>query len=382
MAEAEPAVPEMLAPRPARRGLAVARALLGLAISAVCLWLVLRQVHWAEVVGALRHANPWLVAPAALLYPWRIAVISARWGVLLRVYDTKKAPALPYLARLRATGIGYLANNLLPLRSGEIIRAGIAVKAGAPLGPVASTLVFEKVLDVWALVACGMVFGAPYLAHAPLFAHSLRLLGLAAAASLLAYLGLAFLTDPAAGGQRCVASGRSLWERLARARDSLSRVPGAGPVLRVLRMLSQPVLRVLRVLSQCCRLCHRRDLLGLTALTTAVNWLIEASFYVLIAHSLGVPLTLPAALFVAAMIGLGLTIPSSPGGIGLVQYITVRALQLQGTDVTAATAYALLVYVVGYVCINSVGIVFLISDSLRGARKRSRTAAAQAGSPP
>ena len=305
----------------------------GLLISALALWLVLRQMQWDGVKETLRGADLRLVVLACLLYPWRLLLISQRWGGLLGLYGEPP----PFWVRLRATAIGYLANNVLPFRSGDVIRGGIVVREGASLAATASTLVLEKIIDLWVLVGCLLIFGSRYLAQEPVLTHSFRILGILAGVSFVIYVAVALTCD----GSRILA-----W---------LERFQWRGANLAG---------KLVKVLTASCQLCHRPKLLGSTILTTGANWAIEASFSLLMARALGIPLTYQGALFLIALVGLGLTIPSSPGGIGLSQFVVVAGLKLQGVEVNAATAFALLGWVVGYLCMNLVGVVFLLVSSL------------------
>ena len=308
------------------------RLTIGLAVSAAALWLVISQMEWHKVKAALMGADLRFVALAALIYPLRLLIISQRWGALLALY----APPPAFMARLRATAIGYLANNVLPFRSGEVIRGGIIVRQGASVAAAASTLILEKILDLWALVAIALVCGGTYLQRIQALTQPLRVVSLMAAISFLAYL-LAGLT---CREDRLAAWAQRMPPRLA---------PLAG--------------KLLRVFAESCRLLRRGPLLSVTLLATALNWTIEGTTVLLIARATGIHLPLGGALFVVAMVGLGLTLPSSPGGIGLSQYITITALHAQGVETSAATAMALLLWTFCFLSVNSIGVAFLIAQS-------------------
>src|SRR6185437_4387019 len=91
------------------------RALLGIAISAVLLWWVLREVSLATVLHELSRSNPWLfaiaVVCATLIFPSR----ARRWRTILDpIY-----PTLPIRPLWRATALAPMVNNVLPPRAGE-----------------------------------------------------------------------------------------------------------------------------------------------------------------------------------------------------------------------------------------------------------------------
>jgi uncharacterized protein (TIRG00374 family) len=147
------------------------RWLLSLGVMVVSVGLLLRELDWAQVLGALRAAD----------YTWVIVGVLAivgtffsrvwRWQALLWRADLHFWPALTALL------VGQVANLVLPMRGGDLVRAmwvrqerGIeqdterdavrAAGASEALGSVA----LEKVWDLLALLLCGLLL----LALAPL----------------------------------------------------------------------------------------------------------------------------------------------------------------------------------------------------------------------
>ena len=94
-----------------------ARIALSLAISALFLGFAVRGVDWGEAGAALRRANyVWVV----LMLPvtvWTLFIRAQRWRVFLHAVGTA-----PRRERVSATNIGFLANMVLPLRIGEVVR--------------------------------------------------------------------------------------------------------------------------------------------------------------------------------------------------------------------------------------------------------------------
>ncbi|HLZ09139.1 MAG TPA: lysylphosphatidylglycerol synthase domain-containing protein, partial [Chloroflexota bacterium] len=78
-------------------------------------WLAVRQVDLPQLAEALRNANYIYVALAIGVYFVDLAIRAARWQVLLsRVGSISARRLYPVLA------VGYMANNLLPGRVGEL----------------------------------------------------------------------------------------------------------------------------------------------------------------------------------------------------------------------------------------------------------------------
>ncbi len=318
----------------ARRWGPALRVGLGFAISAIALVAVLRQVHWDQVVAAWQAADARFLVLGALLYPWRLVFISARWQELLRLYG----PTPAFRVTLRATSVGYLFNNLLPLRSGDLVRGAMVVREGVTIRAAASSVLLEKVVDLWALVAIALLAGGAFLRQEPALLRSLHWVALVAGVSLGVFLAVAL---------SCSAEQAGAWCDRATTRTG--------------RLLA----KLARVVVESGQLCRRPGPLLITLAATAVNWGIEACFYLLVARSLGMPLTIAGALFMVSVIGLGLSVPTTAGGIGVCQYLAVAVLKVQGIGVNVAAAYSLLSYAVAFVCLNGVGLVFLVTGALR-----------------
>ena len=119
------------------------RALLGLLVSALFLVLLLRQVDLGEVWDALRGVEwPWLVG-AAVPFALGLWLRALRWRLVLR--------SSVELTQGEATSlvvIGYAANNLLPVRAGEVVRAVLVEQRhGGSRMQVLGTIVVERIFD-------------------------------------------------------------------------------------------------------------------------------------------------------------------------------------------------------------------------------------------
>src|SRR5690348_12189793 len=125
-------------------------AVLGILISVGALYLALRDIDLAQAWAAFGRIQPGVFALG--LIPRTVAIGSKvyRWRLL---YHPDEARA-PYPRLTAALMIGYLFNTVLPLRTGEIVRATVLqVTAGLPVARTLSTILVEKVLDTMALIA-------------------------------------------------------------------------------------------------------------------------------------------------------------------------------------------------------------------------------------
>ncbi len=90
----------------------------------------------------------------------------------------------------------------------------------------------------------------------------------------------------------------------------------------------------------------------------------------IVGRAVGIELTPLEALFVSAVINLGVAIPSSPGFVGTYQWLAVAALGLFDVPVEAALAFAILLQAVWYVPTTLAAGVFLGARAIQRAGKR------------
>lgn len=117
---------------------------IGIAISLFCLFFVFRGIEWAKVLEALRSANYVYLAIAALLNLSTIWIRAERWKYLL-----EPIKVLRFQRLVPATMIGFMANNVLPARAGEFVRAYlIGKKEHISKTAAFATIIIERVFDM------------------------------------------------------------------------------------------------------------------------------------------------------------------------------------------------------------------------------------------
>jgi uncharacterized protein (TIRG00374 family) len=154
-----PADPGPRAKKGLLRRLLSPRIAVSLAVTAAALWFSLRDLDFREVGQALARAQllPLLAisVPAHLLNLWLRAV---RWR-----YLTEPVKDIERGTLFRGQAVGFMGNNVFPLRVGEVLRAWyVAREAGAPAAAIFGTVIVERVIDavvMLALVALVLGFG-------------------------------------------------------------------------------------------------------------------------------------------------------------------------------------------------------------------------------
>lgn len=303
---------------------------LGLASSAFFLWLVLRDADLDAVWLALRDADIGQVVLAALVIQVVYVAQATRWRLIAGTF----ALTVRRFYALVLGGIG--ANNVLPLRIGDILRGRwLATSAEIATGRAFGSVFRDRACDVLTLVVA--------------LAVSLPSVGNAAWVDRIVVGGLILVLALALVVAAAVVYART---RPRARRNTRSR---ARKVLRdTIDEVASPIGR-------------RRLALALALSVLAWGaWAIAAG---LVCKSLGFSLTPIELVFVTAVINLGVVIPSSPGFIGTYQWLAVSALGVLGVDGDVAIAFSLLMQAIWFVPTTVVGGAIAVREVARDATR-------------
>lgn len=304
---------------------------LGLTISAALLILAARRVNLEELISLIRDVNLIYLAASAALSISAIWLRALRWRYLLP--ESSRVRTFNLFA---ATMIGYMGNNLLPLRVGDIARAYVAAKREqGSASAFLATVVVEHLLDVLTiLLILGLLFlSVPFPAWLTKGAY--LLLG----ASLLA---LALLLLVKANKEHVGSFIQRKLSWLATKRISA---------------LSHAFLEGLKGLEA------GRELVIVVLLSIPL-WAayVLATYTALKASHLDLPLV--ASLVVLSFIGIGVSLPSAPGFIGTFQFFSVSALALFAVDEAKAFGFSLIFHFSQYVPVTLIGWLLLLREQM------------------
>ena len=125
----------------------------GLAITVILVGFALRGQDFGEMREAFRQFNYWYILPAIVLYFIGVWFRAVRWRILLTpVVETTTKQVLPIVI------IGFMANNLLPFRAGELARAfALSQKTGARKTATLATIAVEPLFD--GITMLGFILG-------------------------------------------------------------------------------------------------------------------------------------------------------------------------------------------------------------------------------
>jgi uncharacterized protein (TIRG00374 family) len=230
---------------------------------------------------------------------------------------------------------GYLLNNVLPFRLGEVGRAFLlARKSKLGFFQVLSTVIIERAMDVG--MAAGMLLiSLPYVVGG----ETARTAALAAGALVLVGLGCLFVLA------RQQAWAQSMFERLAQ------RIP-------FLQRLQNQVAAFFAGLSV---LRDGRRFVKVVALLL-LNWSVAVAQFTVLLWAF-FPQAQPLwAVFTLGVMALGIALPSSPGSIGVLEAAIMGALSAFVNDPPTALAAALTAHLFNIIITGLIGAYALGQD--------------------
>lgn len=236
-----------------------------------------------------------------------------RWRVLLNS-QKQLSPAGVFWANMA----GYLGNNILPARAGEIVRAAyVSRREGIPIVFVLATGFTERLVDLAALV----VIGAASVLFAVTFSTSMQ--EAFKSFAIIAVIGVAFIF------------------LLPFFQDWVLRIFHAFPFLnsslkKKLEELFLHFVDGVKVIAQ-----PRRGLPFL--FFTILIWFMDGMGMVILASSLNETLSLAQSFLLIAALGISSALPSTPGYVGVYQFVAVTILLPFGIARESALALILLV---------------------------------------
>ncbi|RQW85351.1 MAG: UPF0104 family protein [Geobacter sp.] len=321
---------------------------LGICISAFFLFLVFRSIDGAKLATAFRTMDSRFLVPAVAATLLSYYLRAYRWKLLL-MEDKQTSMANLF----SATAIGYMANNLLPARVGELVRVYVlGEKEGIDKGTVFASLVLDRLFDGFSVLLILLL--TLFTLHLPGDDAEIRtVLVTGGYLTVTAYLIIiAFLVllkkKTVATLQVAALLLKPFSPRLAEL-----VIPLLGSFIKGIRLSSRPSI-----------------FLGLIASSAAI-WAFALWPIDLALQSFGIALPLTASLFIMVLLVIAVMVPASPGYIGTYHYACFKALTAFGISGETAVSVALVIHALNFFPITLIGLYYLARGrmSLSGLRK-------------
>jgi len=316
------------------------RVWLGVLVTIACVWYAARDIPLGDLVAAIREAR----FAELLLYSAPCYVLAVYFRALRWRHLTNPIAPIPRSVLYRATAIGFMVNNLLPLRVGEFARCwALSRESGVRVGAVFGTVVLERVIDAVSVLL--LALGALSLVETGseaggVLGQGSRLFLPVALLPLLALVGLRLSPGPA----------------LRLTRLLLHRLPFRGA--SSLESALESFITGLGALS------GGRHLFWI-GIHSVLIWLLASTGPLLIGIwafglDLGSPVqTLLTAWVLLGAIGVAVALPSAPGFIGPYQLAFKAVLVRFGVAPATALAMGALVWVVFWLLFTLQGLLAL-----------------------
>ena len=314
---------------------------LGGAVSVGLLLLLLYQVDLSDLKDSLKDANYFLLAPSIAVYFVAVLFRAIRWQFLLAPLGV-----IPVRRLYPVVIIGYMANNLLPVRLGELVRSyHLAHRENLKTSSALATIAVERVYD-----------GITLLAFAVLAAPWLLLLGVFDGTSDVSRgAGFIFLIAAILAFALLLAIFTLLGSSPAFPAGIRPKIKGLfGTFVTGLAVLNSPTKH-----------------LSLFVYSLPV-WLLESSMYFMLAYSFGIDdhfdsvgVLILVVLLLTATSNLATAVPSAIGGIGPFEIVAQQTLIALGVGASLAGAYSGFVHLIAlWLPVNLVGLALLWRGNL------------------
>jgi glycosyltransferase 2 family protein len=324
-------------------------ALLGIGVSVALLAWALRGVNLSDVLRHLRTAHPVPLAAAVVIATIAFPLRLVRWRLLLRDERGRPYPATPLW---HAIAIGFMANNILPLRAGELVRSYTAAKlAPARFTTVFSSIAVERIFDGLTVVA--MLTFALLSSDLPstVSVGGTSIVQLARAAGILGLLALLAAVLVVVAPVRAEQLVRRILPHARVADKIVDLIEGVRQGLTVLRSPAR---------------------LAGVIMWSVVLWLVNALAFYIGFQAFDIPVSYSGALLLQGLLVLGISIPSTPGFFGPFEAVIVAVLALYGITSSLAFSYAISFHLTSFVPITLLGL-WSLAQTPDGFRTLRRT---------
>jgi hypothetical protein len=309
--------------------------LLGLLISAGFLWFAFHDLQLHEIQAALRGANyRWLV-PGILVYLTSIWFRSWRWGFLLR--GCKRIPTSQLYS---VVVIGYMGNNILPFRLGEVLRAYLLWRREqVNVGTTFTTALLERLFDGLTMVLF-VLFGLLFVPMSAFLSQLVTVASIVFFGALVIFLLLASRPD--------------LLRRIA---DLIIKT--VTP-----EQLRAPLLNLIEgIVDGLATLRKGRDVLIVFGVTIWI-WTLELIQYWLVSLAFDLHLPYPGLMLVEGAINLLTALPSLPGYIGTFE-VGIKILEGIGAPSGTAGSYILVLHAIILIPVTLLGLAFVAREGIQ-----------------
>lgn len=324
---------------------------IGLGISLFFLFLLFRKIDFHKLLAAFREMDYRYLWPALLFTFVSYFFRAVRWYfLLLPIKKTRLKNLFP------ATMIGYMANNILPARLGEFVRAYVlGEKEGIAMSAVFASLVIDRLFDGFTvlLILLFTFFTVKLPPGMESVQHGLVVGGYITLTIYFVVVAFLFIL------KKRTLQTINLIGRLLKpfpARVSGNVIPLLGSFIEGVRISSKPV-----------------ELFALL-LSSFVIWAFAIWPVDLMLRSFGIILPITASMFIMVFLVFAVMVPASPGYVGTYHAACVYGLMAFNIQKEKALSIALIIHGINFFPVIILGLYYLWHDNVSLAEMRKKSA--------
>jgi uncharacterized protein (TIRG00374 family) len=324
---------------------------IGLGISLFFLFLLFRKIDFHKLLAAFREMDYRYLWPALLFTFVSYFFRAVRWYfLLLPIKKTRLKNLFP------ATMIGYMANNILPARLGEFVRAYVlGEKEGIAISAVFASLVIDRLFDGFTvlLILLFTFFTVKLPPGMESVQHGLVVGGYITLTIYFVVVAFLFIL------KKRTLQTINLIGRLLKpfpARVSGKVIPLLGSFIEGVRISSRPA-----------------ELFALL-LSSLVIWAFAIWPVDLMLRSFGIILPITASMFIMVFLVFAVMVPASPGYVGTYHAACVYGLMAFNIQKEKALSIALIIHGINFFPVIILGLYYLWQDNVSLAEMRKKSA--------
>ncbi len=305
---------------------------IGILVSVLSIYFIFRSVDFDTVLESIKNLNITLVVIHTIMVGLLLSLRAIRWKYFIPVEQKIRNTSI-----IAATYIGYMANNVLPAKLGEVVRTYVlGEKENIPKTRIFASVLTERLTDL--ITAALMLFlSILFIKNIPTRLHYAAMI-----VSAVALFGVGFLVF------------------LSLKRELAMKIIGF-----FLKFLPQTIREKIEVFLNNfvngIGLRKGKRSIVMIIFYSVAYWSLQilASLILLRAYSIS-SLSFTDAMFVVVITGFGFAIPSAPTGIGPIEAATIFALTTLAINYDIAVSYAILSHVISIVIITLLGLLAML----------------------
>ena len=309
---------------------------LGIGVSLFFMVLLFRKIDFTKLWAALLNVDFRYILLAIVCTFISYFLRAVRWRYLLIPEKT-----IPLSSLYPATIIGYMANNVLPARLGEFVRAYVLAQCeGLQTPTVFASLVIDRLFDGFTVMLILLVtLFTLRLPHG--LADAETVLKTGGVVTFLLYAGvIAFL--------------------VLLKRQTMRTLAWTGKLLKPFpQRLSDRIIPLLGSFISGIRISSKGGHILALLVSSLLVWVFCIIPVDLVLRGFGVNLPITASMFILVLLVFAVMVPASPGYIGTYHYACFKGLSAFGIDESTSVSIALVLHSISFFPVILAGVYYI-----------------------